>query len=467
MDFNIVQSYILKLPDIKDLKRLEKITEIIEQYSEEVVEEYLRKIIDRRHKLIVAAKEDGELSEIDFSYDYYINTLRKELVVEKGRPIKKVINCTGIIYSKHIGERFYSDEMMRSFNDIFKNYNNLEFDEEKSDRISVEKEFAKLAGQMAGEKKVLAVNNIMGGIYLVVDTLFRDKEVLMSLSDTFYLSGGMGIHDIVSKAGGKEKLIGYINKIDKTDYIKNIKDGSEVVIYSDMFENTGLGIKKVEISDIESINEAASAIYISDRVYFNTDSEEIKNTGNNFYDIINKNIDIVLIDMSKFIGGPESALIIASEEIVEKLKLNFISKILQPGKETTVLMYLVLKAYLDKRYNDIYINKCFLMTDEKLKEKNRRFMRNIEREMGDRVEMRAHPSKLFRISENVSDKYCFDRDVIHIKPLNKNAADIERELRMGEPNILCWLDVDTLIFNLQLVREEDENIIIDALSKKI
>lgn len=467
MDFNIVQSYILKLPDIKDLKRLEKVKEVIEQYSEAVVEEYLKKIIDRRHKIIVAAKEEDELANVDFSYDYYIATLKKELVVEKGRPIKKVINCTGIVYSKYIGERFYSDEMIKSFNEIFRNYNNLEFDEEKSDRIAVENEFAKLAAQLAGEKKVLAVNNVLGGVYLVTETLFKNKEVLMSLADTYYLAGGMGIHDIVSKAGGTGKLTGYINKIGIEDYEKADYSSEAGVVYTDMFENTGLGIKRLPIDDFENLSRDFTTFYISDRVYLNTDSEEIKECGESLEKLLKRDIDIILVDMSKFVGGPESALIIASEEIISKLEENFLSKVFKPNKETTVLMYLVLKAYLDKRYNDIYINKCFLINNEKLKEKNRRFMRNIEREIGDKVEMRSGSSKLFKIGENVSEKYCFERDAVYIKPINKSAVEVERELRLGEPNILCWLDNDRLIFNLQLVKDEDENVIIDILSKKI
>lgn len=45
--------------------------------------------------------------------------------------------------------------------------------------------------------------------------------------------------------------------------------------------------------------------------------------------------------------------------------------------------------------------------------------------------------------------------------------NIEKELRTGEPVILCWLNEENLIFNLQLVEESDINYISEVVGEKI
>ncbi len=467
MDFNLVQAYILKLPEVNDLKITPQVKEIINKYSDEIVEEYLKKIIDRRHKEIISCMSQEELQRLDFSFDFYIECLKKELVVEKGRPFKKVINCMGTIYSEYIGERFYSNEVIKNFEDVFKGYNNLELDEEKSQKVEIDAEIRKLFMQFSGEKDFIMTNNIGAALHLVVNTLFNDKKVIMGISDSLYLQQGMGFQDIITKAGGNLKTVGYINRIKIEDYLKEIETKEELIIYSDLFENNRNGIGKLSQNDIFQIKDITNTLYITNRVYKNTNSDEIKSIGINFEEILLKNFGLYIFEFSKLAGGPDIGIITGKKQFIDKIRANFMTKILSPSKEIKVLFYFTLKSYLEKRYNEIYINKCLSLKEETLKEKNRRFVRNLEREIGKKANINITRANYLFVDDKFSAEYSFERELVYIKPIDRDAAEIEKLLRINDPSILCWLNEGMLIFNLQLVSENEEDIIMDKLSKII
>lgn len=467
MDFNLVQSYILKLPELDDIKKTPEVKEIISKYSEKIVEEYLQKLIDKRHKEIVSAMSSEDLQDIDFSFDYYIKTLKKSLITEKGRPLKKVINGMGIIYSDHIGNRFYSKEVLEKFNLVFNSYTNIEFDEEKSEKSFISDEIVKLLQTKIKNKDIILLNNMTSSLYLIGDTFYKDKDLLAGLGDNYYFSEGAGLYDVIEKSGAKLKLVGFSNKISIEDYLKEIKTKDELILYSEFIGNFAYNIPKISFEDISKIKNIAKTLYLGDNVYLNTESEEIKSIGQSLEDLMEKDFEYYIIDMSKIGGLPDISLLISSKENIARLKNNPLKSIMKSKKETEVLFYFALKELLEGKTKSSYLNICFDLKEEELQIKNRRFVRNIERELGDLLEINIIKGSYFSLNENIVEKTSFERELIHIKPLNIKAELLEKELRFNDPSIYCWLNEGALILNLQLVKEEEEDLIIDLIIKKV
>lgn len=467
MDFNLVQSYILKLPELEDIKKTIEVKDIIGKYSEKVVDEYLNKIIDKRHKEIVNAVSSEDLEDMDFSFDFYIRTLKKELITEKGRPLKKVINGMGTIYSEYVGDRFYSKEVLDNFNLVFTNYTNLELDEEKSQKKPISSEISKLLNSKINDKDFLLVNNNSGALYLLADSLFKDLEILTSFSDNFCFEEGVGLYEVLAKAGANVKTVGFSNRIKIEDYLKEVKTKEELILYTDFIQNKDFDMPKLSFEEISKIKNIAKTIYIGDNVYFDTDSEEIKSIGESLEDLLEKDFEHYIINMSKLGGFSNISLLISSKENIAKLKNNPLSSIVKAQKEQEVLFYFVLKAMMEGRTKGSYLNYCFDVKEEEIQNKNRRFVRNIEREAGEFLEINIIKGNYFSLNQSLNEKLSFERELIYIKPLNTGAAELEKELRNNDPAVYCWLNEGGIIINLQLITEEDEDIIIDLIIKKV
>lgn len=466
MDFNLVQEYINKLPNIEDLKNTPKVKEVIEKYSEEVVEECLEKIIDKRHKMIASAYEESEVEGIDFSFDFYIESLREELVVEKGRVFKKVINSLGIMYSEYIGNRFYSEEVLKNFASVFSTYNNLEYNEENGKKVDLDTEMEKLIKKFTNGKDYILLNSIGTALYLVIDSIFKEKKVIMSIGDSVCLPEKIGFQDIVQKANGNLKMVGYVNNLSLKDYLDEINNNEDLVLCTNLLENNINGLRKLSKEDILDLRGLAKTMYITNKVYAETESCEIKEMSDSLSEIMNLDFNLSLIDLSRLAGAPDLGLLVGDEELITKVKENFLSKIMAPNKETKTLFYFTLKMYLDKKESEIYANKYFSLSVDELKEKNRRFIRNLEREIGEYCDLDIISHNSLKLSDILED-YSFERDMVSVAPKYVSASKIEEALRLSDPCILCWRQEETLIFNLQFVNLEDEDIITDKLSEVV
>lgn len=466
MDFNVVQSYILKLPSFEELKSVPKVKEMIKQYSEEIVEEYIQDIINKRHKKIVAAENIEDIKNLDYSFDYYIEKLKENLIVEKGRPLKKVLNCLGTIYSQYIGERIYGKELMKDFESAFTSYNNLEFDEEKGERVEIDIEIQNLFLQVMKGQDFVILNNISSGIYLVMDTLYKESNVIISLGENVYLSEKIGINEVIKKTVKQLKIAGYLNKIEKEDYENELdKNLKNVIVYSDMFENNISDIKKIGINELKEFKMKSDLIYISNKVYYQTDSDEIKSIGNSFFDVMENQAQLKIIDFSRLAGGPELSIVAGDKEMIKKIRQNSLYRIFTPNKETKSIFYFILKLYLEKKYNLLYINQCFSVLQEELKKRNRKFLRNLEREIGEYADIGLINGNYMILDDKLSKKYSFEREAVFIKPHNEDAEKIEKKFRNNEISILCWVIEEALILNLQLLSENEEEILLENLSK--
>ncbi|MGM0508315.1 MAG: hypothetical protein ACQERZ_04025 [Fusobacteriota bacterium] len=463
MDFNIVQAYISKMPELEDLLENNQVQDLTDKYSRELVEEYLQKLLDNRHKKIVKAKQEDELAKLDFSFDYYIKKLKKDLVIEKGRPIKKVINCLGTVYSQYIGERLYTDNILDDFKKVFGEYNNLELDEEKSDKIELDQELKRLFNQILNGKEYILVNNMSSAVYLAVESLYKDKAIYMNIKDNFYLSEGIGIQDIIERCNVDINYVGYINRVSIDDYKAKVQNKEELIINSDIFENDLKDIGQLSDEDSKKINQLAETMFISNKVYLETDSLQIEESGLKLKEILENDYNLYALNLSKLSGTPDVGLLIGDPQKIKKIKENKLSKIFSVTKESKVLLYLILKAYLEKKYNDIYINNKLNVSEEELKDRNKRFARILEREVEENIEINFIKGDYLKISDNLSNEYTFPTELVHIKPKNIPGEKLEKNLRCNDPSILCWMNNGALMFNLQLITEEDEDIIIDKI----
>ncbi|NLK63343.1 MAG: hypothetical protein GX287_07830 [Fusobacteria bacterium] len=465
MDFNIAQSYIEKLPTFEDLKIVPKIQELIAQYSEEIVSEYLKEIVNKRHKKIAGAKSIESIKNLDYSFDYYIEKLKENLIIEKGRPVKEILNCLGTIYSKYIGEKIYSEEIINDFKMVFTSYNNLEYNEEKGIDADIDIEINNLFSQIIKGKDFVLLNNLTSAIYLLIETIFKESNIIIGLPETIYLNEKIGINEIIKKLSSNVRIVGYLNKTDIKDYENAIDPNKEnVIIYSEMFENNIDGIKRVDLSELENLKNT-KVIYITNKAYYETDSMEIKNIGINFLDVVNNFSDLKILELSKLGSFPETGIITGDRDIISKVKENSLYKMFSPNRETKIIFYLTFKMYLEKKYNNIYINKCFSITNDELKKRNRKFVRNLEREIGEYVEIGFFNGNYMTLDDSMNKIYNFEREVIFIKPKTLDTAKIEKRLRNGSESILCWIMDKVLVFNLQLLSDASEEIIIENLSK--
>lgn len=467
MDFLLIQSYLDKLPELEDLKGIPQIQELIKKYHPGLVEEKLTEILEERHTEVTTARTEDEIKTLDFSFDYYLDTVTnilKEYESEEEKKDKQVLNCLGTIYSKYIGDSMYTRKLVREFADSITSYNTIEYDIEKGARIDIDKEIERILSEFSSEKSYMIVNNIEQALYLITNTFFKECNVLMSLTDSLFLNDKQGIKDIINNAGANPLHVGYLNKISKEHYLDYLGDET-LSLFTDMMDvemNSG----KLGHEELKQLNEEMTTLYLTDKVYLTTKKMEIQNFGKSLEEIVEEKYNFNILDMSKLAGLPQVGVIVADSKKIHELHANPMSKMFEVSKETKLLLYHILKAYAEEANDKIYLESILKTSEDSLKTRNKKVIEKIEEKIGNSADLGFVEGDYLKLSENTNSA-TLTRELISITPKKVNAKQIEKKLRSGDPAILCWLHEGSLIFNLQLLEKKDEAKFIDIISEAI
>lgn len=513
MDFNKIGEYLEKIPQFEKFKENEKVKKIIEKYSEGDVYDKFNEISEKKHRDIVTAESEEILELIDISEEMFFKGIKNffhiedeyedrrdilekdekeallnnrmeqikferksftELIPEmkekkeelKGR-YKRVINCLGIIKSEYIGKNIYPETVLEEFKKVYSKYTNYKFNEEKGEKRDIALEIEKILSEKFGNREFFLANRPSSAAYLVFDTISKGKKVIMSAGDNVIFEGeNFGISDAAVKAGADLKIVGYHNSIKSEDYIKEIGYDSETAVYGDFIENINNFFEGKRAESFESVKEKAKTVYIGNRVINKNFNNFILNKKTvSIEDIFSREFNVYILDLSKIEGFPEIGLISADKHIMKKIKENPLSEFVKAGETDLTLFHLCcLDIFSGKEKGSI---EKSIENIEDTEKKNSFFMGKLKYEVGEKAEIEKIAGNYLQLTEHSPEEMKIKSELVSVKTNKKTAAEIEKELRNSEPIVLCWLQDDTLIFNLALVNEEEIEHIVKITAGKI
>jgi L-seryl-tRNA(Ser) seleniumtransferase len=513
MDFNKIGEYLEKIPQFEIFREKEQVKKMIEKNSEGDVYDKFNEISEKKHRDIVTADSEEMLESIDISEEMFLKGLKmffhieegyedREYILEKeekdailnsrmgqfpterksftellpelkekkeelkGR-YKRVVNCLGIVKSEYIGKNIYPETVLEEFKKVYSKYTNYRFSEEKGDKRDITLEIEKILSEKFGEREFFFTNRPSSAAYLVFDTISKGKKVIMSAGDNVVFEGeNFGISDAAVKAGAELKIVGYHNSIKTEDYIKEIGYDSETAVYGDFIENTNSSFDVKRAESFEAIKEKVKTVYIGNRVINKNFNNVILNKKTvSMEEIFSRKFNVYILDLSKLEGFPEIGVISADKPIMKKIKENSLSEFVKAGECDTALFHLCcLDIFSGKEKGSI---EKSIENIEEVEKKNSFFMGKLKYEVGEKAEIEKVSGNYLQLTEHSPEEMKIKSELVSVKTNKKTAAEIEKEFRNTDPIVLCWLQDDTLIFNLALVNEDDIEYIVKIAAGKI
>lgn len=421
MDFNQIKEYLDMIPDIEELKKEPDISALIKRYGVEVVEAKFDEINEKLHKKITTASDETEIEQIGISKNYFIEKIKDILKLENGRVLKRVVNCLGIIKSDYVGNKIYSKSSIEEFARLLSSYNNVQFDEECGEKLSLESEVEKIMKEMFGEREYLFVNNLKGGLFLLFDAVARGRKIVTGVYDNIMIDG-TGISEIATKAGAEFKVVGYSNGISAENYLKEAAYDGEIALFTESFDMREFREKKKTDEIAGKLKDKFRTLYLSDVSYDGKSFEEKIGAGKSISEVMKEGYNIGIFDLSRFYELPDIAVICADKPIIKKLKESVFYEILKPAYEELLLFYLSLReVYSCGKREESFIEKAMNSSNNVLSLKNEFFISRLREIAGEKLNYEIIKGKNFQFSDNVKENEKFETEMISIK-LTKKAA---------------------------------------------
>lgn len=369
------------IPKVDVLLEMEIIQLLIEQYGRETVMEAIREEMEALRAFIGACEEEEKIVR-------QIQDLPQQIVRHVERlhtpNMRMVINGTGTILHTNLGRAPISQEHVSKLADIVTGYSNLEYNLEAGKRGERYSHFEKLLCKLTGAEAAMAVNNNAAAVMLILSSMAKGGEVIVSRGELVEIGGKFRIPDVMEQSGASLVEVGTTNKTHYSDYEEAITENTKALlkVHTSNYRIVGFTdtvtiddlVPLAKEHDLPIIEDLGSGVLIDLSKYGLTYEPTVQ-------DSIRKGADVVCFSGDKLLGGPQAGIIIGKKKYIDQMKKNQLTRALRIDKFTATVLELVLQEYLseEKAIQNIPVLRMITETEEEVVHRAQNLKRMLRR----------------------------------------------------------------------------------------
>ncbi|MCT4633159.1 MAG: L-seryl-tRNA(Sec) selenium transferase [Firmicutes bacterium] len=333
------------LPKVDEMLMLPKVESLIESNSRKMVLESIRLVIDQLRNEIIDLEEG---SSIEISSDIVLERLETQINKNREGKFKRVINATGTVLHTNLGRAPLSEKVFDAIRDKVVRYSNLEYDIDKGSRGHRYDHLKEIVMKLTGAEDVLVVNNNASAVLLVLNTLAKEKEAVISRGELVEIGGSFRIPEVMGMSNSILKEVGTTNKTHLIDYENAIGEETALLmkVHTSNYRIVGFS-ESVALEDLVSLgNKQDIAVYedIGSGNFIDFPKYGISEEPT-IIDSIKKGVDVLSFSGDKLLGGVQAGIIVGKKKYIEKMKHNQLLRALRPDKLTLSILKELFKIY--------------------------------------------------------------------------------------------------------------------------
>lgn len=451
------------IPKVDVLLENPRIVKLIKKYHRDVIVDIIREEINKLRTFI---KENDDISLIEEKTNQLVENITKSTEKIYSYNLRKVINGSGTILHTNLGRAIISKKHANYLSEVVTNYSNLEYNLEEGKRGERYSHFEKLICKITGAEAAMAVNNNAAAVMLVLSSMAKEKEVIVSRGELVEIGGKFRIPDVMKSSNAHLVEVGTTNKTHLEDYSDAITEntGALLKVHTSNFKILGFteSVSVEELSklskekDIPIIEDIGSGVLIDLSKY----GLEYEPT---VQDSIKAGVDIVSFSGDKLLGGPQAGIIVGKKKYIDKMKKNPLTRAFRIDKFTATVLEMIFHEYLNEENAIKNIPVLSLITKD-IKEIEESAIKLYEKlsNLKDVADIKVEDT-LSQIGGGSLPTEKIKSKCISIVPKNISTASLEEQLRLNENPVVARISDDKLIIDMRCILEDE----IEILAEKI
>ncbi len=373
------------IPKVDTLLEDSQTVNLIKTYSRDVVMEAIRSETEKLRKFIAGVENEEQAEEAQERIDGLLDSIRSSVEKMNEPNMRKVINATGTILHTNLGRAPISRRHMEHLTDIATGYSNLEYNLQAGKRGERYSHFDELLCKITGAEAAIAVNNNAAAVMLILSTLAKGGEVVVSRGELVEIGGKFRVPDVMEQSGAVLVDIGTTNKTHYSDYENAITEETRALlkVHTSNYRIVGftesVGIDELkglaEAHNIPVIEDLGSGVLLDLSKYGITYEPTVQ-------DSVRAGADVVCFSGDKLLGGPQAGIIVGRKKYIDRMKKNPLMRALRIDKFTATALESVLLDYLseERAIREIPVLRMITKSKEDVRKDARYLMRLMKQE---------------------------------------------------------------------------------------
>ncbi len=454
-----------KIPSVDDLIKNEEIVRLIDLCPRPVLVQIIRDYLDEYRKELLSQVAEGRDETINFKG--ILDGIQYKVYNKIAYSLKHVVNATGIVIHTNLGRAPLCKEALDLLIKTSSSYSNLEMDIEKGIRGSRHDLVEDILTELTKAEAAAVVNNNAAAVMLVLSTMAKDKEVVVSRGQLIEIGGSFRIPDVMRQSGAKLVEVGTTNKTHIEDYENAVNEETALLMKVHTSNYKIMGFTKEVCSKelvslgqkrgIPVIEDIGSGVFIDLSKYGLPYEPTVQNS-------VAYGMDIVTFSGDKMLGGSQAGIIVGNKKYIKSIKRNPLARALRVDKMTLAALEATLKLYLDekKAIKNIPVLNMLTTNIEEITKKAEDFYKKIPESLK-QLHIIAIEDEFSEVGGGAMPLHKLPTKVITIKSTDRSSNAIEEALRNYETPIVTRISKDKVLIDIRTVMEAEYDIIINAL----
>ena len=330
-----------KLPSVNSLLEHPEIQTIISNKSRSFVTDVVREILN--------SCRNSNNTNPPSLHELVLLTQKRVNALSNLYP-QTVINATGVILHTNLGRAPLSSATTKLISQTSSSYHAIELNLSSGKRGSRQEHVSDLLKQLTGAEDALVVNNNAAALYLCLNALVPEKNVIVSRGEAVEIGGNFRIPEIASSGSTTLKEVGTTNRTYARDYADaiDLNTGAFLKVHTSNFKVSGF-THETSITELSALSRTYKVPVIFDLgsgCLLRTELFGLKHEPMP-QESVKAAVDVTLFSGDKLLGGPQAGIIIGKKYFIDILKQHPLYRILRIDKINLMGLVRTLLHYLD------------------------------------------------------------------------------------------------------------------------
>ena len=339
------KSLLSSLPAVHKIQKLPEVQNMISRLGNSLVLSKIREVQKELRETLIS---ENEFYKIDI--DIFLSKLRNKISEIDNDLLRPVFNLTGTVIHTNFGRSILPLKAIQEVKLISENPSNLEYDVLKTKRGNRDDHINDMLCEITGAEACTIVNNNAAAVILVLNSLAKRKEVLVSRGELIEIGGSFRLPEIMTSANCKLKEVGTTNRTHIEDFESEIKKQTGLILKAHTSNFVVKGFtSNINHKDLAKLSKRHGLPFMVDLGSGSLIDLKLLGLPRESMpkEVLSNGADIVTFSGDKLVGGPQCGIILGKKDLIHKINKNPLKRALRCDKMTIAAFASILKLYND------------------------------------------------------------------------------------------------------------------------